>query len=300
LTTQGQIAVPVPVSQPFDGEFLLAYLGARELAGIEEVGQSTYRRSIRGGQGVGTLSVDFSPAVESGYVSASCSAELGLNEEGLARLVTDLIDGDAPAGDVQSRLRDDPALGSLAMGRPGIRIPGTVDPYELAVRAILGQQVSVAAARTFAERVATRWGEPLTPAGSVSQVFPAPEALENATLEKVGISRARAGAVRTLAGAIARGDLDLGPGRGAASAEQSLLELKGIGPWTASYVALRGLGDRDAMPLSDLGLRQALGVRDSRELQERAEGWRPLRGYAAALLWSTYLPLGSKPEDENR
>jgi AraC family transcriptional regulator of adaptative response / DNA-3-methyladenine glycosylase II len=295
--SENLIELTLPVGRPFHTESSLAYLRIREVEGVEEVNGLRYRRSIRGRQGAGVLTVDFTPAAAGGHVSAWCPTELGIDPESLTEMVTNLVDADAPVDAVAERLGTDPIVGPLIRMYPGMRIPGTVEPFELAVRAILGQQISVAAAATLASRVAAGWGTDLAiTVGRICRTFPAPEQLAEAPLERVGLSRARAGAVRGLAAAVAGGELQLRPNQlQMEDAEQSLLALVGIGPWTASYISVRGLRNRNAIPLGDLGLRQALGFREIREVEERAKDWEPWRAYAAVYLWSTFLPLRANP-----
>jgi AraC family transcriptional regulator of adaptative response / DNA-3-methyladenine glycosylase II len=172
-----------------------------------------------------------------------------------------------------------------------VRIPGAWDGFELAVRAILGQQVTVAGATTLAGRLAERFGRPLArPLGRVTRLSPSAVDLAAGPLDGMGVPRARAGALAALAQAVASGDLDLDGGLTPELALERLEALPGIGPWTAQYVALRALGVPDAFPASDLGLRRALGrpghPLSTAALAQRAERWRPWRGYAAMLLWT--------------
>jgi 3-methyladenine DNA glycosylase/8-oxoguanine DNA glycosylase len=209
----------------------------------------------------------------------------------LRELVVALTDADAPVRAITNRLGDDPFVGSLVRKRPGLRIPGTVDPFELAIRAILGQQISVAGASTLAGRIAATWGSEVALApGGLCRMFPGAQQLVDAPVERVGLSRSRAGAIRGVAAAVSDGRLDLRPGQeDLGAAEEALLAINGIGPWTAAYIALRGLRNRDAIPIGDLGLRQAMGCRKASEVAALAEGWRPWRGYGAVHLWSTFL-----------
>jgi AraC family transcriptional regulator of adaptative response / DNA-3-methyladenine glycosylase II len=172
----------------------------------------------------------------------------------------------------------------------GVRVPGTFEPFELAVRAVLGQQVSVAAARTLAGRLAARFGEPLAdPRGGVRLLFPDAAVLAEADVASVGLPRARAETIRTLASAVASGDLHLDPAADLDQARARLRALTGVGPWTVEYVAMRALRDPDAFPAGDLGLRQALAAAGHlptvREVERLAAAWRPWRAYAAVALW---------------
>ena len=181
-------------------------------------------------------------------------------------------------------------FGVSCAAAPGTRLPGTTDGFELVVRAIVGQQVSVAGARTTLARIAARFGEPLAaPAGSIVRLFPTPERLAEADPGSLGMPSARAGAIAALARAVAAGELDL---TGSAELEATigaLRSIRGIGEWTAAYIAMRALRDPDAFPLGDLGIRHGFGAlglaTDPAAMRERAERWRPWRAYAAMHLW---------------
>ncbi|PYQ40438.1 MAG: DNA methylase, partial [Acidobacteria bacterium] len=185
-------------------------------------------------------------------------------------------------------LRGDPLLAPLVALRPGLRIPGAWDPFECAVRAVLGQQVSVAAGRTLAARVVARVGRPIAGGSDgLTHLFPSPAALAAANLDGLGLTGARARALRALAQAVTEGALDLGaPVEDVAA---GLEALPGLGRWTAQYVALRALGEPDAFPAADLVLRRMAGAGgaplSTRALEARAEAWRPWRGYAVLHLW---------------
>lgn len=286
------VEVAVIVTQPFAAKPLLAYLGVRAMPGTEEVEGLVYRRAIIGPAGVGVLTVDLSDTATTGQVQASCTPALGHTPQSLTTLVTRLLDADAPVDAIIARLERDRLLLPLVTDTPGVRIPGTVSPFELAVRAVLGQQVSVAAASTFAGKIAREWGPPLQqPAGTLRRAFPGPDRLTDAALEDLGVTRGRAAAIRHLAYSVQVGRMRLQPG-GGEHTEAALLEIPGVGPWTASYIGLRGLGNRDAIPTSDLGLRQVLGNGtpwSPSQVAERSAAWRPWRGYAASYLWSKFL-----------
>lgn len=236
----------------------LAFLAPRAIPGIEEVVDGEYRRTLRDGS----------------VLSTASSSPL------LARL----IDADADLLAVNEVLGADPLLAPLVVEAPWRRVPGHVDGFEMAVRAILGQQVSVAAARTNAAALVARYGEPLATAdGSLTHSWPSPAALRAAEIPG---PRTRGTAIRALATAVDDGALDLSYG----ADPSPLLGLPGIGPWTASYVAMRALGDRDAFLPTDLGVRRGLeklGVPgDPRSAERHAERWRPFRSYAVQHLWA--------------
>ena len=290
--TNPAIELRLPVTSPCCAHALLAYLRVRALPGVEAVDGSTYRRAIELSPQVrGVLAVDLGP-VESGHVIASSTVECSPTQ--LAEIVTRLIDADAPVAQIEGVLKADPDLSRLIEASPGLRIPGTIDPFELTVRAILGQQITVMGARTLAARIASAYGRPLGSTGQITTTFPAPSRLAGAALERLGIPRMRADAIRSVARLALEGEsVDTAARWLESPSAESLLDVKGIGPWTASYVALRGFRDRDALPTSDLGLRQVLGApsapMSARALAKRASAWRPWRGYAAVHLWTTLL-----------
>lgn len=282
----------VTVTRPFNEGPLLAYLRARAMGGVEKVTKKGYRRSIRHGSFVGVIEVDLEKASSEGVAGVSCLSTAAGRPTVPSELVKNLIDADAPVGQIDEDLRRDPLLAPYVKRHPGIRIPGTVDPFELSVRAILGQQISVGGAARLASRVVEGWGELLPqPWKDLNRLFPTPEALADAPLEEAGLSRGRAGAIRSLAAAVSTDQLRLEIGADKVGVEQALLAIRGIGPWTAAYIALRALGDRDAIPTGDLGLRQTTGCRTPKELCQMAERWRPWRGYAVVHLWSDFLRL---------
>lgn len=202
-----------------------------------------------------------------------------------------LFDLDVDPAAVARTLGRDPVLRPLVRSHRGIRVPGAAVGFELVVRAIIGQQVSVAGARTMLGRVASRFGSPLPRGrGDVVTLFPDAERLTDAPLEELGITSRRADAIRRVAALVSDGGLDLSGGGDPDAAVATLLEVSGIGPWTCEYVRMRAFGDRDAFPAADLGVRRAferLGLEvTQRAIVDRAETWRPWRAYAAMLLWA--------------
>lgn len=240
---------------------MIDFLALRAVPGVEEVADGVYRRSVRVGDGGDVF-------------------ELRPEEPTpLARAVFDLDRDMAPVVEV---LGGDPVIGRLVRAHPDRRVPGTVDPHEIAFRAVLGQQVSVAGARTLAARITREHGDRLdVPRGAITHLFPSAAALAGVDPDELPMPRSRGHALTRLARALADGEVDLygdpDEARGA------LLELPGIGPWTVEYVAMRALRDPDAFPASDLGVRHALeklgaGI-------DAAERWRPYRAYAVPHLW---------------
>jgi AraC family transcriptional regulator of adaptative response / DNA-3-methyladenine glycosylase II len=203
------------------------------------------------------------------------------------------FDLDADVAAIAAHLADDALLAPLVAERPGLRVPGAWDPFELAIRAIVGQQISVAGARTIAGRIVERSGDPVaSPVGAgIVALFPTPAQLAEADLGAIGMPGARVRALQNLAAAVAA-DPALLDSTGDLGADVARLRaLPGVGEWTAQYIALRGLKHPDAFPASDLGILRALAGPDGRrptpaEALERAERWRPYRAYAAQHLWS--------------
>jgi AraC family transcriptional regulator of adaptative response / DNA-3-methyladenine glycosylase II len=263
-----------------------AFLAARAVAGVERVDASGYARTVACEGGHALIRVRALPgedALELRVAGAPAAALLQLST--VARRVFDLA---ADPQRIGLELAADPLVGPLVRARPGLRIPGAWDPFECAVRAVLGQQVSVAAGRTFAARLVERLGVSL-PGGAdgLTHLFPDAATLAAASLEPLGITRSRAATLRELARAVLERRIDF-----SATPEEvvaALTALPGIGAWTAQYVALRALGEPDAMPAGDLVLRRvaapAQRLLSARELEGRARAWQPWRGYAVMQLW---------------
>jgi AraC family transcriptional regulator of adaptative response / DNA-3-methyladenine glycosylase II len=275
------------VAGPLHVDGLLAHLGPRAIPGVEAVDGARYRRVLRLPGGNGVVSLALTPAGARGTLHVEDPGDRAAARSAVIGLLA--LDADPwPADEVLAR---DPSLAPLVAAAPGLRVPGTADGAELAVRTVLGQQISVAAARTAAAGLAVALGRPLSPPdGTLTHAFPAPEALAEAPDELLRMPAARRRSIRSLAAALAGGDVDVRRGAHPATLRASLLELPGIGPWTAEYVALRAAGDTDAFPASDLGIlraAEAIGLpAEPRALTSHAERWRPFRGYAAQRLWA--------------
>lgn len=270
---------------PLDWTALLAFLERRAIAGVEQIDGSVYRRTVQiertGGQAGGWVAVGL--ARRTAHLEVRVSASLvGSLPSVFARIKRQFDLGCDPE-EVSS------ALGVLAAGRPGLRVPGAFDGFEIAVRAVLGQQVTVKAARTLAGRFATAFGEPCaTPFDGLNRLFPDPDrvaALQVPDIAALGVVSARANAIRSLAGAMASGALRLDPGVEPEATLERLRRLPGVGEWTAQYVAMRALAWPDAFPHSDHGVLKALGETDPRRALQRAAAWRPWRAYAVMHLW---------------
>ena len=272
---------------PFDGRAVLAYLALRELPGVEQVDGDAYRRSVALGGERGVIAVRL--AEDFCGVRLELPARLVPEAARIAGRVRRLFDLDADPAPILAQLRRDPELQQRLRRRAGVRLPGAWSGFELAVRAVLGQQVTVAGARTLAGRLAAAHGVELEPSAErITHLFPDAAALADADLAGLGVPRARADALRSLARSVSSGALDLDGGQPPEAVRRSLLALPGVGPWTAEYVALRALGEPDAFPASDLGLRRALGgvPLATRALEQRSKDWQPWRAYAAILLWT--------------
>jgi AraC family transcriptional regulator, regulatory protein of adaptative response / DNA-3-methyladenine glycosylase II len=197
-----------------------------------------------------------------------------------------MFDLNADWTDIVRSLKTDAALAERLAAVPGLRVPGSWNGFELATRAILGQQVSVQGATTLAGRLAKRFGQALSSGNGLTHLFPSPEALADANLATIGLTRARAETVRALARGVCDGQVRFEQAIDTGAFLEQLCEIPGIGKWTAQYVAMRALGEPDAFPTGDLGLLRALKLVSPRDLERRAESWRPWRAYAAMYLWS--------------
>jgi AraC family transcriptional regulator of adaptative response / DNA-3-methyladenine glycosylase II len=275
----GAIQLRLPFREPFDGDSLIAFLAERAVPGVEEVEGSTYRRSFSLEHGAGIVSL--TPAAR--FVRCELRLEDLRDLTAAVARSRRLLDLDADPVSISSQLGMDGPLAPLVRERPGLRVPGCVDGFELAVRAIIGQQVSVPAARTVLGRLAAAYGEPLPePDGALTHRFPSAAALAEADPGALPFPRTRASALRSLARLSAEGELSLDAGSNSAEALGVLSGIRGVGPWTASYVAMRALGDPDVFLPGDVGIRHALTRLGADVSDER---WRPWRSYAVMHLW---------------
>jgi len=269
---------------------LMRFLGDRAIPGVESFDGTTFRRAVRTPEGEPTV-IALTPRPEGDEVLLRMIAE-GVGEpSSLVRTARRLFDLDADPLVIDAALSADPALRPLVRSTPGIRMPGAADGFELAVRAILGQQVSVRAARTFAGRIAEASGTPLErPQDGVTHLFPTAEQLAASSLGSLGLTKARAGTLRRMAELVAAGELDLSGVTDHAATAERLLAVPGIGPWTVAYVSMRALRDPDAFPAGDLGVRlgfETLGLPSTpAAIRGYADRWRPWRAYAVMHLWN--------------
>jgi AraC family transcriptional regulator, regulatory protein of adaptative response / DNA-3-methyladenine glycosylase II len=292
------LTVQLPYRPPFSFAQLLRFFVARAIPGVELVRDARYLRSVVFDGVHGVIDMRDGPADGNGHVLLTVH---GVGTRALLPIVQrvrGIFDLDASPDEVSRVLSRDRHLRALIRKQPGIRVPGAWDGFELTVRAILGQQVSVAAATTLSGRLARRYGDavevtvPGVAKGSVPQlVFPPAHKLLRARLGDLGIIRSRADTIRRVAKASVSGEISFDPAQDFDEFRSSLVAIKGIGEWTAQYVAMRALKDPDALPHSDLGLLRAFDAPGRErmkpvELKARAEAWRPWRAYAALLLWS--------------
>ncbi len=295
--TSRPIEVRLSYRPPFDWRGLLAFFGQRALDDIEAVEDGTYLRTAQFGDATGIVRVEHDAARRQLAVSVPPQLVAALPE--ITRRVRRLFDLEAEPSGVREVLGADGTLKALVKKRPGLRVPGAWDPFEISVRAIVGQQVSVAAARTVCGRIAARYGAALDPErrNGLQRVFPSAGDLVNARMSGLGLTGRRIATIRAIAKGMTNGDLPMGTGANLEETVARLTELPGVGAWTAHYIALRALGEPDAFPTGDLGLIRAwegltrAGV-TAKELDARAEAWRPWRAYAALHLWTSLTKGG--------
>jgi AraC family transcriptional regulator of adaptative response / DNA-3-methyladenine glycosylase II len=283
----GSLSLRLPVRTPFAFEGLFGHLSASAVPGVEEVRDGAYRRTLRLPNGNGIVGLKPQPD--------HVQCEIVLDDfRDLATAIARcrrLLDLDADPEAVVDALSADADLSALVAKAPGQRIPRTVDEQELAVRVVLGQQVSIKAARTHARRLVLAYGQPVADVnGALTHVFPPIDALADIDPAHLAFPKSRQRSLISLIGALADGEVVLDTGCDWDRAREQLMALPGIGPWTAEVIAMRGLGDPDAFPASDLGVRLAaeqLGLpSDPRPLTAHSARWRPWRSYATQHLWT--------------
>jgi AraC family transcriptional regulator of adaptative response / DNA-3-methyladenine glycosylase II len=284
--------VALPVRTPFDGEGLFGFFAARGVSGVEVAERNTYERTFADGRGrAGIVRISLGRRGRSLFLSQQ--VPLWANPDDVTSRVSRLFDLSANPRSIGRVLSRDPLLAPLVARRPGLRAPGAWDPFEIAVRAVLGQQISVAGARTLAGRLVALCGRPLpkrVARPGLTHAFPSAADLAAVDVARIGLPRARGASLRAFARAVADGAFLLAAPKGLPEFEERLTALPGFGPWTAHVVALRAFGEGDAFPAGDLGLVRALerlGVRGSARIAARAEGWRPYRAYATLHLWAS-------------
>jgi AraC family transcriptional regulator of adaptative response / DNA-3-methyladenine glycosylase II len=296
------LTVRLPWRAPYDWQGIADFLALRATPGVEQIVGANYFRTISMDGNVGVIECRANHAEQCLQLSVH-----GVETQGLLPLVQrvrDMFDLDAPVADISELLATDKILAGLLRARPGIRVPGSWDGFELTVRAILGQQVSVKAATTLAGRIADRYGTAVKIPASINaahdklkldRLFPTAQKLARAQFKNLGIVNSRIETIRRVAQALCDGSLVFDRAQHPDELHRELTAIKGIGDWTAQYVAMRTLKYPDAFPASDLGLMHAIGVSGAagtKILRARAESWRPWRSYAALLLWSSLSNSG--------
>jgi AraC family transcriptional regulator of adaptative response / DNA-3-methyladenine glycosylase II len=285
----GGLTLRLSYRPPLAAAGLMRFLEARAVPGLEEADAGTFRRTLRTRSGRAAV-LSLTPHPTELHVSLEVAVDEPTELGPVVQAARRLFDLDADPATIDGALAADPALRPSVAAAPGLRLPGAADPFEWAIRIVIGQQVSVAGARTLTARLVAALGEPLEqPVGTVTHLFPAPGTLAGASLEGIGLTRSRAETVRRLAESVAVGKIDLSGGADLDDTLAALAEVPGVGPWTRSLIALRLLRDPDAFPETDLGVRrgaEALGLPASpAAILARAEAWRPWRGYAVMHLW---------------
>lgn len=268
---------------PYNWPDMLAFLAPRATPGVEVVEGECYRRSISLDRNNGYFEVSMDAANDALLVRMQFGEPRSLFL--VIERIRAMFDLNADWATIAEGLKTDAALAAQVEADPGLRVPGCWNGFELATRAILGQQVTVKGATALAGRMVSAFGKSFCGASGLTHLFPSPETLAEAPLSSVGLTNARAQTIRALARAVCDGQIRF---EAVADTDQflaRLCEIPGIGHWTAQYVAMRALGEPDAFPSSDLGLLRALGLNDRRALECRAEAWRPWRAYAAMYLW---------------
>jgi AraC family transcriptional regulator of adaptative response / DNA-3-methyladenine glycosylase II len=298
-----QYVFRLPFRPPLDWNGMLAFLAPRATPGVESVDQAaaSYRRTLQIDGSSGVCEVTLHPEGHALKVSIHFSEARLLFA--IVERLRSMFDLDADWREIAACLKTDPLLRPMLLQSPGLRPPGAWDGFELAVRAILGQQVTVKGATTLTGRLVQKFGKALHAAdkalhaadknqtqvrviSGLTHFFPTPEVIAEADVASIGLPAARAESIRALAQAVSTRQIVFSGVMDAVEFRRQLCELPGIGAWTAEYVAMRALRDPDAFPSSDLGLLKAAQVKSSRELEARSEPWRPWRAYAAMYLWN--------------
>jgi AraC family transcriptional regulator, regulatory protein of adaptative response / DNA-3-methyladenine glycosylase II len=304
IVSPGQIDLRLAVRQPFAADDWIAFLARRVVPGIEAAGPGWYARSLRLPHGQGTVRLTVPPvAPGNGTGFVQCTLRLCDLRDVAAAVERSrrMLDADCDPVAVDDELLGDPRIAPLVRRRPGLRVPGHVDGNEIAVRAVLGQQISVAGAAAIAGRLVESYGEPLPVSSAdeqadepspITHLFPSAEVLAEVDPEQLAMPRARGRALNALCAALASGDIALDRSAERSDVRAALLAVPGIGPWTADYIALRALGDPDVFLPTDVGVRQGVAAlgEDPRRADQLSSAWRPWRSYAQMHLWASLGP----------
>jgi AraC family transcriptional regulator, regulatory protein of adaptative response / DNA-3-methyladenine glycosylase II len=278
---------------PYHWQGMLSFLELRAIPGVEAVRAGLYRRSIYLNGSSGHFAVAFDPAKNALIATIHFGDPRSLFA--IVERIRALFDLTADWSEIAQSLKGDEAFVERLEAAPGLRVPGAWDGFELAVRAILGQQITVKGATTLAGRIVKRYGKDLNAAEGLTHLFPTPEILAEADLTCAGLTKARAATIRELARAVSDGKIRFEGILDADEFRAKLCQIPGIGAWTSQYIAMRALREPDAFPVGDIALVRSLGLANARELERRAEQWRPWRAYAAMYLWN----VAGKPKSES-
>lgn len=291
-TISRSVQIRLPYRPPLDWRAMLSYLQTRAIPGVEQLSADTYARTITLGGAAGVISVRFCHDSHSALLTMPASYIRKLYQ--IVERVRIMFDLMASSSEIESALSADPLLKECIARHPGIRVPVAWDGFEVGVRAILGQQVSVKGATTLVARLAQRCGSHYlaTRPDNLTHIFPCAEQILATSLDGLGITTRRIAAIKALAAAVHAGELRFDGSMSTAQFVERSTQIPGIGPWTAQYIALRALNDPDAFPHADLILLRAAAqpgeTLSARQLLERSQAWRPWRAYVVMLLWREY------------
>ncbi len=283
---------------PYSWHGMLRFLAARATPGVEAVLEGRYIRTISANGSYGSIDVSLDAANDALLARVQFGDPRSLFL--IVERIRAMFDLNADCAAIAPHLNADPILAERVEMEPGLRVPGCWSGFELAIRAILGQQITVKGATTLAGALVRTFGKPISNAGTLTHLFPTAEVLATADLTGIGMTKARIETIRAFARAVCDGRIRFEGIVGADEFLASLCEIPGIGKWTAQYVAMRALGEPDAFPSGDLGLLRALGLDNSRDLERRAEAWRPWRAYATMYLWNVARASQTLPSARQR
>lgn len=281
---QDQYVFRLRFRPPYHWQGMLDFLAARATPGVEAVESGNYRRSISLNGNVGYFEISLEESTHALIARIQFADPRALFF--IVERIRAMFDLNADWSSIAAALRVDRALFKRLDAEPGMRVPGCWNGFELATRAVLGQQITVKGATALAGRLAKAFGKPFSTSGGLSYIFPTPEVLAEANLASIGLTRARAGTIHLLARAVCDRQINFEGVTDVNAFLRRLREIPGIGNWTAQYIGMRALREPDAFPSADIGLLKALEIKTPRELERRAEAWRPWRAYAAMYLWT--------------
>jgi len=283
LQPENQYTFRLRFRPPYHWDGMLRFLAARATPGVESVAEGTYRRTISVEGSHGFIDVALDPENDALVLRVQFGDPRALFF--IVERIRAMFDLNADWTSIVPSLKADSVLGKWVNAEPGLRVPGCWNGFELAIRAILGQQITVKGATALAGTLVRTFGQPVSGAGNLTHLFPTPEILAEADLGRIGMPRSRSATIRAFAKAVCHGQVTFEGIVGTDEFLAQLCEIPGIGNWTAQYIAMRALGEPDAFPSGDLGLLRALGLENPRDLERRAEAWRPWRAYATMYLW---------------